>query len=315
MDKVHNKNIIFLKRFLKKRKFDWLNYNLKIEINYFSSGGGTHLYLIKNGNKKFLVRINFFIGKNDWKVKRNEFKILNKIKYLNISPKPYLINEDNPLKQDFTIVEYIEGKNILSFSEPDIIFIARDLKKLHELFKHKRMNKSNYTCSIYNEFSEGEDKKIENYNFKYIKKVFFRYNLIKENLGEWFNHLSIFNKCKDLCLCHGDLKKENILRTKKGIMLIDWECAGVDIPETDIARLFSGCKFTKKQQDRFLREYYNSATSKETLNRILAIRTVLDFFRIIEDYCILKRKKFNVENMLSDLNKYQKSLDVLKKIL
>ena len=78
--------------------------------------------------------------------------------------------------------------------------------------------------------------------------------------------------------------------TSTGIKLIDWECAGTDIPETDIGRLFSGCEFTNEQQHLFLSEYYQTQPNDIILNKILAVRTVLDFFRIIEDYCIHKRK-------------------------
>jgi thiamine kinase-like enzyme len=187
-----------------------------------------------------LARINFFPGKNDWKVKRGEFETLKEIEHLSISPKAYVLNEDNDLNQDLIIVEYIEGENIIKFSESDIVFLAKDLKKLHTFAKkYDNAQALPYTCSIYNEFANGEDKKIENYNFQDIVQVFSKYNSIKEDLGKWFNSLSIFDNCENLCLCHGDLKSENILKTEKGIILIDWECADIDIPETDIGRLFS----------------------------------------------------------------------------
>jgi hypothetical protein len=51
-------------------------------------------------------------------------------------------------------------------------------------------------------------------------------------------------------------------------MLIDRECADIDIPETDIGRLFSGCVFTKEQQNIFLHEYYGKTPSDEILKKI-----------------------------------------------
>ena len=313
METIHTTNINFLKKYISKSSFDWINYNIPIGISYFKSGWWTNLYLIKNWDKKFLARINFFPGKNDWKVKRGEFEILQEIEHLNISPKVYVLNEDNELKQDFTIVEYIEGENITEFWESEIRLLAKDFKKLHAFPKtYNTKEELPYKCSIYDEFANGEDKKIETYDFKNIHQVVEKYNSIKKELGEWFNTLPIFATCKNVCLCHGDLKAENILKTEKWMMLIDWECADIDIPETDIGRLFSGCTFTKEQQNIFLHEYYGKIPSDEILKRIWSIKIVVDFFRIIENYCIHKRKEFNTIAMINDLEKYEKELNQLK---
>lgn len=310
---IHTTNISFIKDFINKKKLDWLDYNQQSIVSYFSSGGGTHLYLIENGNKKFLFRINFYEPKNGWKVKKAEFEILKEIENLNISPKVFLLNENNELKQDFTIVEFVEGDIITEFSDTDIVALAKDLKKLHNFPKQFDKNEElPYKCGIFNEFANGEDKKIEKYDFENIDRVYSKYNSIKEYLGLWFNSLKIFEKCENLCLCHEDLKSENILRTKNGIMLIDWECSGLDIPETDIGRLFAGCAFTQDQQDIFLKTYYGDLPKSEVMGRILSVKIVLDFFRIIENYCILKRKVFNAENMLKDLEKYEKELEKTK---
>lgn len=96
-------------------------------------------------------------------------------------------------------------------------------------------------------------------------------------------------------------------------MLIDWECAGIDIPETDIGRVFAGCAFTQNQQDTFLKTYYGDLPKSEIMGRILSVKIVLDFFRIIEDYCISKRKVFNAKGMLHDLEKYIEELGKIRK--
>ena len=45
------------------------------------------------------------------------------------------------------------------------------------------------------------------------------------------------------------------------------------------------------------------------LQRILAVKKVLDFFHILEDYIILKRKVWNPDNMLMKLLEYEKQMD------
>lgn len=316
MEKTHTKNIQFLNKLIQKQKFNWIDFDKSININYFKSGGGTHLYLIENAKQKFLARINFYEPKNQWGVKEIEYNVLNLIEPINISPKAYFFSNKNSLKQDLTIVEFIEGEILNKITNKNIIDIANDLKKLHTSFKFDKagdtfppQDKLPYHCDIYNEFANGEDKKIEKYLYlEGINKIIKPYNRINKNLGKWFNNLKIYDECTNFSLCHADIKKENILVTKKGIKLIDWECAGSDIPESDIGRLFSGCKFTKKQQNLFLKTYYKNLPNKFTIQKIQSIKKVLDFFHILEDYIILKRKPWNSENMLSELLEYEQSI-------
>lgn len=87
----------------------------------------------------------------------------------------------------------------------------------------------------------------------------------------------------------------------------------MNIPESDIGRLFSGCTFTDGQQDIFMDEYYQSSRpSAETVNRILCIKITLDFFRIIENYCIHKGKTFDADAMIRDLEEYRQKLRSMK---
>jgi len=314
MGKIHDQNIFFLKTLFEEQKFDWINYNQPIFFKFFKSGGGTHLYLIENTNQKYVARINYYELKNEWGVKKQEFDVLKLIEPLKISPKAYYFGNDNSIKQDLTIVEYIKGETLDDISEKHIFDLATDLRKLHTSFPFDMagdtlppQDELPYHCDTYNEFANGEDKKIEKYlSLEGINKIVEPYNRINKKLEDWFNNLDIFNGITKFCLCHADLKKENILVTNSGIMLIDWECAGSDIPETDIGRLFSGCEFTEEQQNIFLKSYYENLPKEIVIQRILAVKKVLDFFHILEDYILLKRKTWNPDNMLAELLEYEK---------
>ena len=312
--KLHDKNLKFLKEYILKNNLDFINYKENFKVKYFSSGGGTHLYLIINGKNKFLARINYYFKKNEWRVKRQEYNLLKKIEKLNISPKVFLLNEKNRLLQHFTIVEYINGSPIKKFTNNQVIKIAEELSKLHKFkVSYNKSDNIPYKCDIFETFANGEDKKIENYiKFQRIKTIVPIFNDIKSSLGIWFNSLPIFKDCKKFVLCHGDLKKENILSINYEVKLIDWEYTDIDVLETDIARLFSGCRFNAKQQNTFIRAYFSKYPSQLVLDRILAIKTVLDFFNIIEDYCIYKRKKWDSKNMLRDLIIYKKDFEITK---
>lgn len=316
MEYTHSENIDFLNEYLKQQQFEWIDCNQTTTISFFTSGGGTHLYLIQNGVNKFLARVNFYPGKNDWGVKKIEYETLKKIEGLGIAPKVFVLSTDNSLQQDFTIVEYIEGKNVTEFTNNDIKLLANDLRKLHEFKIQAEQNLAGpYICNIYDEFAHGADKQIEQYKFEGVETISPKYNQIKNDLGLWFNGLTIFGDSRNLCLCHGDLKSENILVTENGIKIIDWECAEIDIPETDIGRLFSGCSFNDEQQKLFLIEYYGSLPHPDTFKKILAIKTVLDFFRIIEDYCIYERKALEATSFLVDLKRFESDFNKTEKII
>ncbi|MGF7158811.1 thiamine kinase-like enzyme [Rhodoligotrophos appendicifer] len=57
------------------------------------------------------------------------------------------------------------------------------------------------------------------------------------------------------CLVHGDIIPENLIRTEGGIMLIDWEYAGLGIPEVDLASIIANCDLTAPEIGNLLEAY------------------------------------------------------------
>jgi thiamine kinase-like enzyme len=307
---IHQQNINYLSNLLATNKILEGDH---FEITYFKSGGGTHLYLIQAGDRKYLARINFYSPKNDWAIREQEYKVLEFIESLNIAPKVYYLSTANELRQQFTIVDYIEGSPLDTILESHINSMAGTLKELHTFRRFDRSgdklpptDELPYTCSVYNEFADGEDKQIEKYDLPGIDDVAVVYNRIKADLGKWFNSLDIYTDCTNFCLCHADLKSENILDQDGKIFLIDWECAGVDIPETDIGRLFAGCQLNGVQQKIFMDRYYGKDKDAEVIERIMAVKHVLNFFRIIEDFILLKRKEWDANAMIAELKEFEK---------
>lgn len=313
MTDLHEKNVSFLIAFLHSHAIEGIELNDETDITYFASGAGTHLYLLKASTGKYLVRINHYKLKNSWGAKIHEYKVLKKIEKLGIAPKVYYVSTNNKLDQDFTIVDYIEGTPLQEVTNRHAISLAGILKKLHSSVRFKKTgcdipptDKPPYKCNIFNEFANGEDKKIELYkDLQGIEDVIQLYNRIREVLGDYFNSLTCFDGVTEFVLVHGDLKKENILDQNGDAVLIDWEYASSDVAETDIGRLFAGIDLSKKQQDLFLDRYYSKTPDSIMLERIYSVKKVLDFFGIIDDYILQGRKKWSAKNMRDDLLDYE----------
>lgn len=319
METIHQKNIEALKVLIESGKAGELLTSSNPKVFLYKSGGGNHLYLIEIGLKKYLARVNFYFLKNEWRVKEHEYQTLKMIEDLGIAPRAYYLDAgDGLFGQQLIIVEFVEGKTVGQITDAHVVHLATVLKKLHTNIPFEKSGDAfppndelPYTCDIFEEFANGEDKQIEKYrDLESIENVFEPYTRIVNALGDWFHSLTCFNDCHAFCLCHSDLKKENVLETPDGnIFLIDWEYSGSDIRETDIGRLFAGCDFTKEQQELFLSHYFTEPVDTKTLGRIMSVKTVLDFFRIIEDYIILKRKDWDAEAMLRELLAFEKQLD------
>lgn len=288
------------------------------QVTYFKKGGGNFLYIIQNEIHTYLARVNFYPLKNVWRIKEHEFKCLQMLESLQIAPRVYFLDATNKyLAQHFIIVDFVEGEVIDEINDETVISLATVLKKLHTSFGFDTSGSTlppddelPYSFDIFSEFADGEDKQIEKYSERAgIENIIEVFNRVKQKLSLWSQLQSVYFKdCKKFTLCHADLKSENMLMTKQGVCLIDWECAGSDVPETDIGRLFSGCQFTAEQEELFLREYFLGDVSEVSRKRIHAVKTILNFFRILEDYILLGRKQWNALAMKEELENFEKVL-------
>ncbi|MEK7647790.1 MAG: phosphotransferase [Patescibacteria group bacterium] len=315
METVHQQTIAYLSKLLASKRIAGVTLRKDFSVTYFKSGGGTHLYLITGGKKKYVARVNFYSLKNDWGIKKQEFQILKKIEHLSIAPKVYYLSTKNPLGQHFTIVDYVEGEPVRRFADTHIISVAKTLKKLHAITFRRSgdtfppKDALPYTCDIFDLYANGADKQIEKYtDLPGIELVVEPFNRVRKSLGLYFSGLHCFDGITSFSLVHADLKKENMLVAGDKIRLIDWEGGGSDIPEVDIGNFFADSRLTKMQQQLFLKTYYGRAVDAQHLERIYAVKIVLDFFRIMDDYMLNKRKAWDANRMRNEILRFEKTL-------
>ncbi|MEK6824864.1 MAG: phosphotransferase, partial [Nanoarchaeota archaeon] len=156
----------------------------------------------------------------------------------NIGPKAYLIDESKKVfDEGFLILEFIEGKTLSSSQYKLNSRIIRNLAKLvAELHNIKP------TISLKKDFVNPKDYLREIKEYRSQIKDLGAATIFLELFDETFNKLE--RKYQNITfpeitsLIHGDIQEQNILITKKGIRLIDFESLSISDPGTEISYIF-----------------------------------------------------------------------------
>ncbi len=168
------------------------------------------------------------------------------IEDLKISEKLLFLDTTSGVK----LTKYLHNTHMYKIlSDEEIIYVSKALKKLHTSNK-----KVPYGYKMFNRLEDYKKNIPEKYyiNESYEKRV------IKEVT-------KIFSK-DELCLCHNDLVKGNLLFKFNCCFLIDWEMAGLNNPNFDLASFISENNLNEEQKELFLKKYfgykYNSLKKK-----------------------------------------------------
>jgi thiamine kinase-like enzyme len=236
----------------------------KIRIDSFKKlgvGEGNLSYLFKIKNKKFICRVN--IDKGVPKKSKTEFDSLKKVEGLNIAPKPFYYRpKDKKFPYDFIILEFIEGKPLRmkkrTYTKKQIKQIASILAKLHSM-NCSSLPKGKYSFQHYL-------KECKNY----IKTINKRNDKLKRELNEIYNRIKNFLPKKEahkFSLIHGDVCPQNIVETKNGLKLIDWESLQCSDPARDVANILIDLELKNSDLDMFLKEYQKIRKDPTILER------------------------------------------------
>jgi len=198
-----------------------LNLNLKkITFDELKNGKVNNSFIINDieNKRKYVLRINS-LKSNQFNInRRNEVKILNAIKEIGIAPK--IIFSDP--EYNFLITEFIDGSECKSNE-----LTLHDKKTLKNIINDYQkikieLPKFDYLEHIRKYEKKAFDKSI--INTQLLKKLKKFYPLIEEFQNENWSTV----------LCHHDLNPSNIIKTNKGIKIIDWEFAGLGHKKYDL---------------------------------------------------------------------------------
>ena len=194
-------------------------------------GHSNKSYLVQAGQEKFVIRIN--IADQTLGVDRQrEIKVLNRIKGFDFSPTILAQNEH------YMVTKFIEV-------EQDQALPPEEMAKLFKL-----IHGLSYTeGTVLNPFEKINDylEKISEENQKLQQVNHSIQNLIEDSVQSLEKNIN--------CFCHNDLLPENIMQTKQGIKIIDWEYAQLGNPLFDLAVYMEHMEYSDIESKRLLLAY------------------------------------------------------------
>ena len=240
-----------------QKKINKISGNLKLE-NEIKSGPISKIFSCEFNNIKAIVRFDLPLASKLNLNRRREVTILNKISFLNQSPKILFEN----ISEGILIWEYILGAQ-LNVSQNDKVLLtdlSRSLKKIHEIKLPKNI--------------------VRNFNESII---FYKTLLIDSPNQKLINKgLNLFEEINDedapRVFSHNDLNKTNLLLGSK-IYFLDWEYASMNSPYFDIASLAATFNLDNAGINILLEGYSDNfiAINQEKLKKWISFTYYLDY--------------------------------------
>jgi len=255
---------------------------IRIQSVQAIKSGETHYnYLLIINNRKFLLRLTSVRkddgGKNSWGAARinMEFNGIKSIEKLGIAPKVYYKDTScRALSKPFVISDYVPGKPVTRMTEKDLKLLAFLLAGLHNIH-HVTGLRSEPVKDYNKEYIKKRVDKITDTGFKYVNRHF------KADLMEAYQRIKhIRLKTQKMSVIHGDISKDNLLRTGNSLKLIDWESVRLSEPQFEIATALERLNLNGKKRKLFLLEYLKNS-KKANLNELEKYEKIRCFDRLL----------------------------------
>jgi thiamine kinase-like enzyme len=237
-------------------------------------------------------------GTNGLVNRKEEYSVYQTIKNLNLCDDLIYMNPDNGYK----ITEFIEGaRNCDAYNPEDLRKCMSALRKFHSMqLKVEHSFDLKKKINYYEELWSGESSAYVDYETTKAKV---------------FKLLDYVNKQdKDYCLCHIDSVPDNFTlykdaQGKEQVRLIDWEYAGMQDPNLDIAMFAIYAMYDRVMVDKLIDYYYTEGCSDDIRHRIYAYIAIAGL--LWSNWCEYKRM-LGVEFGEYSLRQYRYAKDYYK---
>lgn len=261
---------------LQSMDLDALNRSV-FEVSEMNRGGYNINYLATSETgDKFVYRLNLDNYLDVENQIQYEYNILKYLEPYNIAPKVFH-TENSDQFGNIMLEEFFEGDLASEFADDINTYknIGALLSKLHSLDKPDGIDLLEYKNPLHNQLEFINSKinfiKSGNFNPDFI-------NFIEEFLPSVTSYVET-NADKfpeeDTRIVHRDLVLENIMSTKDGFKLIDWQSAMIDDPSYDLAHFTNdlvaewtiGRKYTDEEKNAFFESYTSKSLDKNILEK------------------------------------------------
>lgn len=203
--------------------------------------------------------------------RENEYNVYQKIKDLKISDDLVYISPENGYK----ITEFLDdARECDAFNPDDVKQAMRTLRQFHSL----RLE-VNHTFDIFKEIQLYESF------WKGKPSIFKDYEKTKKNIYSLKPFIDSLDK--DWILTHVDANADNILFLENDIRMIDWEYAGMQDPDLDIAMFAIYSLYDRPQVDALIDSYYIEGITEEKRMKIYAYIAISGL--LWSNWCEFKR--------------------------
>jgi nicotinamide-nucleotide adenylyltransferase len=245
-----------------------------IRVRDIGAGTRHYNYLVSAEGHSYTFR--FSLTKNPREHIEYEYQGLKLLEELGIGPRAHYrettkLNFGSP----FVILDYIEGEPLKQIDETNVGRLAKlmaqlhsaEVGKVHRAVLHSRVKKEDILKELKVKIDYITEKR-EQYSRPRAFSTF---------LARAYEELLMAGlpTSSSEVVGHGDMNRTNIIETKNGLKLIDWETVAIVDPAYDIAMFFDRENLSPALRGAFLKEYQKlrkDPTLGERIDKFLRVR-------------------------------------------
>lgn len=221
-------------------------------IRVLKKGMTNRSFFFEHDSNKYIMRIPGK-GTDELIDRQSEYDVYRTIKNMNWTEKVLYLNPDNGYK----LSKFIKNSHNCDKNNSEQVQECMDLlRKLHH-----SVFKVNHRFDLYNQIDFYEE-------LRGNVSAYRDYDEVKERVKKLRPFIE--KNAKKEVLCHIDANPDNFIFSKNHVYLIDWEYAGMQDPDIDIAMFAIYAMYDQQKIDKLIQFYYHNQCDSLTKQKIYA---------------------------------------------
>lgn len=221
-------------------------------IRVLKKGMTNRSFFFEHDSNKYIMRIPGK-GTDELIDRQSEYDVYQTIKNMNWTEKVLYLNPDNGYK----LSKFIKNSHNCDTNNSEQVQECMNLlRKLHH-----SVFKVNHRFDLYNQIDFYEE-------LRGNVSAYRDYDEVKERVKKLRPFIE--KNAKKEVLCHIDANPDNFIFSKNHLYLIDWEYAGMQDPDIDIAMFAIYAMYDQQKIDKLIQFYYHNQCDLITKQKIYA---------------------------------------------